>query len=108
MRAAAVVALLACRVGCVNLGHQGGWVRTAPRHEYGASCWLMKARYNCQNDTRSPPADAWAHVQNRATNATWRDFVGARGGHLAAARAHRRSAKRTRTNVSARGCRSRT
>ena len=62
---------------------QGGWVRRWDRGDYNAStCFIMKARYNCKEDTRSPGAAAWWHVpdKERQPNTTWRDLLQAYGG----------------------------
>lgn len=49
----------------------------------------MDARYNCQNDARTPAAPAWWHVPDlnatrRGRDRSWRDVVDARGGALGA------------------------
>ncbi|KAJ1456121.1 hypothetical protein M885DRAFT_518646 [Pelagophyceae sp. CCMP2097] len=70
MRARALLVLCVWRGAGVNLKN-GGWVRIEPRSQYDWRCWLLKARYNCKGDVRMPPANAWAHVSDRRTNATW-------------------------------------
>ena len=47
---------------------QGGWVRSAasPPPYDATTCWLMKARYNCDGDSRPEQALAYRYVQRLA------------------------------------------
>lgn len=50
----------------IDLG-AGGWAKTNFTPPYDArSCWLMKARYNCQDDTRPEQAPAYRWVARSA------------------------------------------
>lgn len=82
---------------------RGGWQLQHDRDLYDWSTgWLMKARYNCQGDKRTPPAGAWRHLPDRASNRTWEHFIDDRDGHLRIAEgAMKRSADcgPNRTNI---------
>ena len=61
---------------------KGGWHLRHDRGYYNSTTgWLMKARYNCQGDERSPPATAWVHLPDREGNRTWNHIVQEFGGH---------------------------
>ena len=62
----------------------GGWVRleSPPAPGYDAhSCWLMKARYNCQDDPRGEQAHMYRYVQ-RLTDGLASAPGGPRGARL--------------------------
>mmetsp|Transcript_26475 Transcript_26475/g.67248 ORF Transcript_26475/g.67248 Transcript_26475/m.67248 type:complete len:327 (+) Transcript_26475:238-1218(+) len=78
--AAAHVDALRCGSLPISLG---GWqLRHDRKHYDWSSGWLMRARYNCQEDSRQPPAAAWVHLPYRNSNKTWNDIVQEHGGHL--------------------------